>query len=130
MLAALIVAGCATSSQNPGEKPVKHAGRVKAAIYNSVERTPTTHLDVYSNPQSVERLHKVIALLTCEGAAHEEGELVNAINYKARQLGAHGVVVIPPDRPNEGLVIAHPWFQPADRRVFRANAIVYTDTTQ
>ena len=93
IFAALLVAGCETATQqSSSEKPVKHAGRLKAALYDSSSRSATTQLDVYDSEQKFQRAHKIIALLTCEGAAQEEGEMVNAINYRARQIGASGVI--------------------------------------
>ena len=127
LMGTVVIMGCNTASkygaQGGGEKPPTRAGRVKIASYDSVSRQPTHSLEVYDTPQQIPRLYKVIALLACEGAAHEEGMMVNAINYRARQLGANGVIVLPTDR--SGAV-----FSPqSDRRVFRRKAIVYTDNS-
>jgi hypothetical protein len=99
---------------------------VKAAVYDTANRTSTTELEVFDEAKKLERPHKVIALLTAEGAANEEGDLVNAMMFKARQLGANAVVMLPPDRPNAGVVFNN-ILQPADRRVFRGNAVVFSD---
>ena len=127
LLAALLSSGCATTSQEGAERPVKHAERVKILMYDSESRRPTTHLDIYDSSRPADqtsqviRAHKVIAKLMCEGAADEEPEMVNAINYRARRIGANGVVILPPDRT--GSI----WSAFGSRRMFRANAIVYTE---
>ena len=38
------------------------------------------------------RKHRLIALITCEGAYHEEAVMTEAMLFKARQLGADAVV--------------------------------------
>ena len=119
--------GCETTQPSNVEKPVKSAGRVKVALYDSSSRNPTRELDVYNSESQIQKPHRIIALLTCEGPAHQEGELVNAINYRARQIGANAVIVLEADRPNEKLLFSNPIFQPADSRVFRAQAVVYSD---
>lgn len=127
VLLALLSLGCATTSQEGAERPVKHAERVKVLMYDSASRKPTTRLDIYDTSRTtaqtnqILRVHKVIALLICEGGVDEEPEMVNAINYRARQLGADGVVILPPDRT--GSI----WSAFGARRIFRANAIVYAE---
>lgn len=124
----LITCGCASNPSNAPqakEKKPKHYSRVKVAIYDTTPRTATTQLDYFAEGTTIPKQHKVIALLTCEGAAHEEGEMVNAINFRARELGASGVIQLRADQPNASVAIAHPMWQAPDRRVFRANAIIY-----
>ena len=104
------------------EKAPPRAGRVDIATYDITERAPVKRLDVYESPEKVTQPYSVIALLTCEGAAAEEGMMMNAILYRARQIGAQGVIVLPAERPG---LTANLLFAGNDRRVFRANAIVY-----
>ena len=58
-------------------------------MYDSSPRIPTTNLDVCDS--ATQRPHKVIALLTCEGAVNQEVVMTRAIFYRARQIGADAV---------------------------------------
>jgi hypothetical protein len=89
---ALIMAGCSTTPEQsrPETKPPK-ANRVQILMYDTTPRTKTTHLDVYDT-KPPERPYKVIALLTCEGAVDQEVVMTTAIFYRARQIGADGVL--------------------------------------
>jgi hypothetical protein len=128
---ALIVAGCATSSQQDGETPPKHAKRVQVSIYDSTPRPKTTHLDVFDT-KAPERPYKAIALLTCEGAPKEEAAMTTAILYRARMMGADAVMSADAAVTREGGGFI---FGPSGgfgggsntRCVFRARAIVYED---
>ncbi len=87
----LILAGCSTTSdQNPETKPPK-ADRVQVLMYDTTTRPRTTHLDIYDT-KLPERPYKVIALLTCEGAVDQEVVMTKAILYRARQIGADGLL--------------------------------------
>jgi hypothetical protein len=88
----IAVAGCSTTSDQsrPETKPPK-ADRVQVLMYDTTPRTKTTHLDVYDKIPP-ERPYKVIALLTCEGAVDQEVVMTTAILYRARQIGADGVL--------------------------------------
>jgi hypothetical protein len=94
-------------------------------MYDQAQRPKTTHLDVY-DAKPPQRPYKVIALLTCEGGVDQEVVMTRAIYYRARQLGADGVLNAPADHPElSTLNITRGVMQP--RCVFRAKAIVYTD---
>ncbi len=64
--------------------------RVQFVAYDSVTRPMTASVEVFETPPA--RKHKQIALITCEGAYHEEAVMTKAILFKARQLGADAVV--------------------------------------
>jgi hypothetical protein len=138
LTAAFAVAGCAsTPSQQSQEKPPPKANRVQILMYDTTPRPATDHLDVCgSNPP--QRPHKVIALLTCEGAVNQEVVMTRAIYYRARQIGADavmnaGTINTEVDTLNvtEGVVqqamMSGLGLGSSARSVFRAYAIVYTD---
>jgi hypothetical protein len=121
---ALIVAGCSTTSEQsrPETKPLK-ADRVQILMYDTTTRTKTTHLDIYDT-KPPERPYKVIALLTCEGAVDQEVVMTTAILYRARQIGADGVISAGTATiMKEGTLIGGT----SARSVFRYRAIVYED---
>ena len=88
-------------------------------MYDKTPRPPKEKIEVY-DAKLPGKPYKEIASLTCEGAPREEAVMMEAILYRARHLGADGVIIQPPDRMAEwnGLGIGH-------RRVFRASAILY-----
>src|SRR3954471_2262619 len=88
LLSALVVPGCSTTEK--ADAPPKHMKRVQFVEYDKTVRPMTTGLEVFVSPPA--RKHKVIALITCEGAYHEEVVMTKAIIYKARQLGADAVI--------------------------------------
>lgn len=128
---ALVVAGCATTSQQEVETPPKHAKRVQVVVYDSTVRSKTSHLDVY-DMKPPQRPYKAIALLTCEGTPKEEAAMTTAILYRARMMGADAVMTANTSFTQEGggfIMGSHGGFGGGSntRCVFRARAIVYED---
>ena len=71
---------------------------------------------------------KVIALLTFECAITDETQAVAGFIAKAKDLGADGVVIISVITSREAGNVNYgiaSFLPPNDRRVFRANAIIY-----
>jgi uncharacterized protein YceK len=122
---ALAVAGCSTTPEQsrPETKPPK-ADRVQVLMYDTTARTKTSHLDIYDT-KPPERPYKVIALLTCEGAPKEEAVMTTAIFYRARQIGAEGVMNAG-TMNNSGSAI-DALLGSSARCVFRYRAIVYDE---
>jgi hypothetical protein len=92
LVAALLMSGCASSSsEQSADKPPPKANRVQVLMYDTTPRPKTAHLDVFEqNPP--DKSYKVIALLTCEGRVDQEVVMTTAIYYRARQIGADGVM--------------------------------------
>lgn len=143
---AILNQGCASTSSQQShdskqniEKPPPKANRVQILMYDTTPRPKTDQLDFYEQylPQ---KPYKIIALLTCEGAVDQEVVMTTAIYYRARQIGADGVI-------NAGTITTQKegTLNVADtvekqiamnvlglggsgaRSVFRYQAIVYTD---
>jgi len=132
LAAAFAVAGCAnTPSEQSDEKPPDKANRVEVLMYDNTPRPKTARLDVYEL-EPPQRPYKVIALLTCEGAVDQEVVMTKAIFYRARQIGAEGVMSAGTISTQQGdaLIIGRGWGfggGGSTRCVFRARAIVYED---
>jgi hypothetical protein len=125
ILAALIVAGCSTTDN--ADAPPKHMKRVQFVQYDTTARSMKASIEVFDQPPA--RKYKVIALITCEGAYHEEIVMNKAIMYKARQLGADAVIQLGVSSATTGggtMYGAHH----GTRSVFRANAIVFDDSAK
>ena len=118
LLGALIISGCSTTGPD-GERVPRFAKRVEVVTYDTNPRSHTKQLDIYDAKRPT-KAFKEIAALTCEGAPDEEAVMTEALLYRARMLGADGVLIVPPERTME-------WngFGGSSRRVFRCKAIVY-----
>jgi hypothetical protein len=127
LLVTLLVAGCATTrSPQRAERPPEHAARVKMVIYDSSPRSKLDHIGVFDQTQPITKPHKNIALLTCEGAPHEEPEMTEAIIYRARMLGADAVIILPINSYQQGGAFFGGSGGGGDGRcVFRGEAVVY-----
>jgi hypothetical protein len=139
----LAITGCATRPD--AENPPEHAKRVKVVDYDLAagprtaarleahQRPKTDHLDIYENEtKPPQRPYKVIALLTCEGAAAEEAAMMEAIFYRARMMGADAVMSAATARNQRGDPIIFGngggfGGGGSTRCVYRAKAIVYED---
>jgi hypothetical protein len=127
ILLAVIAASCSTAPKQKSEAPVKHAERVRIVQYDSVTRPPTANMEIFDLTRSDHnpiRPYKIIALLTCEGAVQEEPEMLNAIAYRARRLGADCLIIRPPDRTYSL------WSTFGERRLFSAQGAVYDDSSK
>jgi hypothetical protein len=117
-----LLAGCAaTTSQNAGEKPPRQAKRAKVVMYDSASRPSRDHIDIIEETQRIQKPYKSIALITCEGAAHEETEMTQAIIYRARLLGADAVIMMTPRSAGMNSFDSL-------RCVFRGEAVLYKTT--
>ena len=91
----LMLTGCTSTAPN-GEQVPRYAGRIEVAIYDTTVRPPVKSLDVFDDAASVKRPYKIIALLSHESKPSDSGRMMNAIAFRARQLGADGMIVLPP----------------------------------
>ncbi|PEN09194.1 hypothetical protein CRI93_00225 [Longimonas halophila] len=90
---ALLLAGCSTP---------------QLAVYPLTDlqgRAPTTQVDVYPHPDSLQRAHREIAVISATERKQvytlEEGhpELMDALTETAREIGADAIVVIKSSDP-------------------------------
>jgi hypothetical protein len=106
-----LVAGCHTYDVN-GDKPVRYANDVQIVLLDSTSRTITKSIQIFETPDDVKRSYHKIALLSRSGHREDEALILNAFAWRARQIGADGIIMLAPSR-------GWPDFQ------FRANAIVF-----
>jgi hypothetical protein len=127
LLVTVLAGACSSTSpeQSHVEKPPPKANRVQAAMYDTSPRAPTTSMD-YCGFVPPQRPHKVIALLTCEGAPDQEALMKAAIYYRARQMGANAVQDAGTIRTTR-MAYYFLYSAPSTRCVFQDYALVYTD---
>jgi hypothetical protein len=126
----LLFTGCAeyTTSSSTGEKIPRYAGRIQIALYDPTPRQPKPDFEVFADAQSVKRPYRIIALLAHKANPEDEGLMMNAIAYRARKLGADGMIVLP--RPGRGWKfgqVGDIGSGGSEEGVYRAHAIIFTD---
>ena len=111
LLAALLLTACHSYDVN-GDKPVRYAKDVQVALFDSTPRAVSKTVQVFDDANDIKRPYHKIALLSRSGHREDEALIDNAFAWRARQIGADGVLLLPASR-------GWPDFQ------FRANAIVF-----
>ena len=129
LLMVALFSACSTTAPDATGKPPPGVRRVRVAKYDTSNYPATERLHVYSASETIPR-HRVIALLAVEAQPSEEGIYMNAIAWKARQLGAQGLQVLPLQSAVNGqmTITIKPtpiWGRPNTSVVFRANALVF-----
>jgi hypothetical protein len=90
ILIALVLSGCA------GE-PCRDYNRLQVATFYG----PNVHaakkqygtVVPFETPQDVKRPYQVIGFMSCEGNVGEEGGILNAMLYRAADMGADGILL-------------------------------------
>ncbi len=94
-LAGLLAAGCATTTDPYA--PVRYGDSVLVVSYDSTPRPFNPNIQVFSNPAMLQgRPYHVIAELSREGWPNDQPLLMNALIWRAKSLGADGVILLPP----------------------------------
>ncbi len=110
----LILASCA---------PVPSVS-ITVARFDSIERPQTTDIRVYSSPETVGREYREIALFTARKKA-SEAEMIGFMVQKAQELGADGLIILPPDETPGPKIPAMGLMIPTKRVIYRVSAIVF-----
>jgi hypothetical protein len=120
-LGALLLAGCA-STPDPNEAP-RYGTSVDVVSYDSTPRPFNPDIQVYYNPNSVQgHPRHPIAQLVRVGWPNDQALIQNALIWRAKSLGADGVILFP---PQNGGFVAIP-FGPSGRQFsFQAEAFVW-----
>jgi hypothetical protein len=93
-----LLTGCHTYDVN-GTTPVRYANTVQVISLDSTQRPFSKAIEIFQNPDELHgRAYRKIALLSHEGWPNDETLLVNALIWKAKSLGADGVILMPSTR--------------------------------
>jgi hypothetical protein len=124
--AVLILTGC---------EPVRHYRRLTVACYTGpVQKYPTPpkkpygSVKVFQTKEDVAEKYEALGMMTCEGEAEEEAAIVNAMLYRAADMGADGLILTPPGTGGETATnVRLSWgLMPNNsHRAFRAEAIKF-----
>ena len=117
-------AGCATTTPvATADKPPRYASRVQVARYDATERSVRPEFAVYADAASVPRPYRIIALVSHNANPEDQALMMQAIAWRARQLGADGMIVLP---PISGGWHADGFGTKSKEPVFSAHAIIFT----
>jgi hypothetical protein len=82
------------ASSHFGCEPVRHYNRLQIATFEQgLPRRPYGSVKVFREPSDVNRQYEVIGEMSCEGSAGDEAGILNAMHYKAADMGADGVLL-------------------------------------
>jgi len=120
-LGGLLLPGCATTP-DPNAAP-RYGTSVQVVSYDSTPRPFNPDIQVYYNPSAVQgHPRHPIAQLVRVGWPNDQALIQNAIIWRAKSLGADGVIMFP---PQNGGFVAIP-FGPSGRQYsFQAEAFVW-----
>lgn len=85
-----------------GCEPVPHYNRLQVAAYGGrVPRHAYGTVQVFQTPADIKRPFDIVGLMSCEGSAADEAGIVNAMLYRAADLGADGILLNPASNASE-----------------------------
>ena len=117
-----VLTGCHNYNIN-GTRPVRYADGVQVISLDITVRPFNKTLTVFENVEAVKgRKYHKIALLTRSGWPNDEEMLVNAIIWKAKSLGASGVILLPTVQGAYQFNLGGPSGKPC---FYKAEAIVF-----
>lgn len=121
-VAAIVAAGCASSTPDPNAPP-RYGTSIQVVSYDSTPRPFNPDIQVFNNPNDVQgRPRHPIAQLVRVGWPNDQALIQNALIWRAKSLGADGVILFP---PQYGGFVAIP-FGPSGRQYsFQAEAFVW-----
>jgi hypothetical protein len=138
ILFALLICGC-------GAPPCRYYNRVQVAAFygqkNPPNKKPYGTVVPFDTPSDVKRPYRVIGFMSSEGRVGEEGGILEAMLYRAADMGGDGIILNASSigqeelQPNSqklnvnvttGLIGA--MIGNGTKRAFRATVINFTDT--
>ena len=89
----LLLTGCHTYDMN-GDVPMRYAANVQVVNYESIVRPPAKTIQIFDSPSQIKQPYHVIGLLLRPGKSNDEALILKALIWRARQLGADGVILL------------------------------------
>jgi hypothetical protein len=85
--------------------PVHHYNRLQVAAYISLPRKPYHTVKVFQTPDDVKRPYEIVGMMSCEGSAGEEAGILNAMLYRAADMGGDAIVLNVPQVSAESVSV-------------------------
>ena len=116
-----VLTGCETTSTNIANPVPRYGKSVQVAQYDQTPRNINPDFEVFASEASVRRPFKIIALVSRHANLQDEGLMMTAIAWRAKQLGADGMIVL--RAAGGGFELGN---FGGGQPIFRAHAIVWT----
>jgi hypothetical protein len=98
--------------------------RLKIAVVDETKREPKASVTLYQ-PNETPPDHRVVAFISAEGNAEDEGRIVNMMLEYAKHVGASGIALLRNEKPDVKAEVNVPSiYERPGRRIFRANVIL------
>jgi hypothetical protein len=126
----LCLTGCHTYDVN-GDKPVRYASGVQVITYDSTPRPPAKSIQIFDQYNPPPAQYHPIASLSHEGYPNDAHLIYDALEWRARQLGANGIILNAEQNLDEhnGVVVGNANFtlgtSSPGHFIFHAVAIIY-----
>ena len=118
-----VLTGCETTSTNAADSAPRYGNSVQVAQYDKTPRKINPDFEVFGREADVQRPFKIIALVSRNAQPQDEGRMMTAIAWRAKQLSADAMIVL---QPNGGGWKYDNFGGRSGEPIFRAHAIVYT----
>ena len=80
-----------------GSEPVRDYNRIRVAPFaGNLQHKQYGTVKVFQAPDDVKRPYEVIGLMSCEASAGDEAAILNAMLYRAADMGADGILLNAP----------------------------------
>lgn len=126
LLFTTLLTSCSSTPDPNG--PPRYADRLKIAVFDATPRAATSSVDVFDETTKVTRPYKIIAQLGRNAKPTDSSLIINAIAWRARQMGADAIILLPAQ--STGWKVNNRWGNPSVEQtepIYNANAIIYTD---
>ncbi|HBZ70135.1 MAG TPA: hypothetical protein DEP35_10540 [Deltaproteobacteria bacterium] len=117
-------------------EPVRHYNRLQVASFEQgLPRRPYGSVKVFRDASDIGRPYEAIGMMSCEGSAGDEAGILNAMLYRAADMGADGVLLndvprIPREQVGGSVDFRYGWaalIGNGDQRAYRAEAIRFKE---
>jgi hypothetical protein len=138
----LIIVLCGCASDGPmreafGREPVIRYNRLNVASFTGrMQRFPTPPqrpygtVKVFENRDDVKQAYEIIGMMSCEGEAKEEAEIIRAMLYRAADMGSDGIILNPASSASQPNGAGNIDVRVNKDRGFRAQAIKFKPEEQ
>ena len=125
----LIFLGCKSTPQvlAPNATPApRYGNRIQVAQYDTTSRPINPNFEVFAREEDVPRPFKIIALVSHSANPQDEGLMMTAIAWKAKQIGADGMIILNPHSGGwKSEQIGNFGGGKSEEPIFRAHAIIW-----
>lgn len=116
------------STAPTGEKPPRYAKSVQVAQFDATPRAVNPDFEVFTSETEVKRFYKAIAVLSRNAKPQDQGLMITAIIWRAKQLGADAAILLPPEGGGWSFNMFGRYGGGGEGEpIYRAKAIVYTN---